>query len=65
MSAHRPTYNGAGRLSWVTCSCRWQSGAFHRSTDADHAFALHASRQVSVSADPSLAEILRTVVALP
>jgi hypothetical protein len=58
---HTPTYNGAGRLHWVTCSCRWQSGAFHRAVDADHSFALHASRQVSVSGDPLLADYLRSV----
>jgi hypothetical protein len=37
------------------------SGKFHRSPDADRAFALHASRQVSVSNDPALLALLRQV----
>jgi hypothetical protein len=58
---HIPAYNGAGRLHWVTCSCRWQSGAFHRSTDADRAFARHSAHQVSASGDPTLIDYLRSV----
>lgn len=59
---HLPTYGGAGRLYWVRCEgCGWQSGAFHRSHDVERAFALHASLQVSVSGDPALADLLRSV----
>jgi hypothetical protein len=58
---HRPIYSGYGRLYWVSCTCGWMSGKFHRSPDADRAFALHASRQVSVSNDPALLALLRQV----
>jgi len=58
---HAPTYGGVGRLYWVTCSCGTVTGAYHRDVDAARAFALHASRQVSVSDDPTLTELLRTV----
>ena len=61
MIAHYPAYRASGRLSWVTCSCRWQSGAFHQSVDADRAFALHQARQVSVSGDATLSDYLRSV----